>query len=148
MTKGKAWTRDEEEKLRDLIAKGQNVASMAKILGKSKAAIYSKLDKLGVVLKEENTPARKGLFSSSQMKLPRELPSIEKAMKRLIRALNALEKPGLDIVEVQRLRGIIQGVKIYKDIFADYVDYRAVEDMLLDLRQKYGQLVEKTTKKA
>lgn len=148
MTKGKPWSREEETKLRDLLSTREPVSSIAKALGKTKGSIYAKIDEMGIVLKEEETPARKGLASSSNLKLPRQLPSIEKAMKRLVRALNELEKPGLDIVEVQRLRGIIQGVKIYKDIFADYVDYRAIEDMLLDLRQKYEQLVQKTTKKA
>jgi hypothetical protein len=148
VTKGKPWSREEETKLRDLLSTREPVSSIAKALGKTKGSIYAKIDEMGIVLKEEETPARKGLASSSNLKLPRQLPSIEKAMKRLVRALNELEKPGLDIVEVQRLRGIIQGVKIYKDIFADYVDYRAIEDMLLDLRQKYEQLVQKTTKKA
>ena len=72
---------------------------------------------------EENTLYRKGLFSSSRLDLPSDLPSIEDVMKRLMAALNALKQPGMDLVEVQRLRTIIQGVKICKDIFADYGDY-------------------------
>jgi len=66
----------------------------------------------------------KGLSSSSRLKLRGDLPSIEEAMKRITAALNVTEQVSMDVVEVQRLQTIIQGVEIYKDIFADHADYR------------------------
>ena len=83
------------------------------------------------------------VFSSS-LKLPEELPSIETALKKLSAALSALETSGLDQSEVLRLRGIIAGVKIYKEIFADYLDYRGLEERLVELEGKYESLVKKS----
>jgi len=34
-------------------------------------------------------------------------------------------------------------VKIYKELFADYVDYRGIEAELVDLRRKYEELAKK-----
>jgi hypothetical protein len=45
---------------------------------------------------------------------------------------------------VLRLRGIIAGVKIYKEIFADYLDYRGLEERLVELEGKYESLVKKS----
>ncbi len=60
-------------------------------------------------------------------------------MKTLSAALKALEQPGLDQAEVLRLRSIISGVKIYKELFADYVDYRGLEAEVVELRKKYAE---------
>jgi len=46
-------------------------------------------------------------------------------MKRLSAALSALEVPSIEKKETIRLRCFIQGAKIYKELFADYVDDRA-----------------------
>jgi hypothetical protein len=64
-------------------------------------------------------------------------------MKRLSAALEALEQPGIEKKEIIRLRCFIQGVKIYKELFADYVHYREIETELVELRQKYEELAKK-----
>jgi hypothetical protein len=71
------------------------------------------------------------------------LPSVEETLKKLAAALTALETPGLDQSEVLRLRGIIQGCKVYKEILAEYADYRGLEAELLELRAKYEELRKK-----
>jgi len=59
------------------------------------------------------------------------LPSVEETLLKLSAALKALEKPGLEKNEVLRLRGIIAGAKVYKDLLADYINYRGLEAELL-----------------
>jgi len=44
----------------------------------------------------------------------------------------------LDQAETLRLRSIISGIKIYKKIFADYLNYRELEDRLIELEEKYA----------
>ena len=61
------------------------------------------------------------------MTLPEDLPSIEEQLKVLSAALKTLEQPMLEHSETLRLRSIISGVKIYKELFADYVNYRGLE---------------------
>jgi len=79
------------------------------------------------------------------LELPQELPTIEQALKTLAAVLTQLQTPGLDRSEIQRLRTIIQGLKIYKEILADYAEYRAIEERLDELEKKYAALSKKST---
>ena len=97
--------------------------------------MYQKMIDLG--LKEEEAIMR-GTSSSIKAKLtlPKELPSVEEKLKTLNAALEALETPGLDRTEIMRLRIIILGVKVYKELFLDYVKYRELEAEVFELRRK------------
>ncbi len=144
--KGKPWDSADEKKLKEWYLSGTKdfgVLSFSFDGKYSPNAVYQKLLDLGLISKEEE--ARKNRSSSSTaLKVPAELPSIEETLKKLAAALNALDQPGLDKTEVLRLRGIISGCKDYKELFADYVNYRGLEAELLDLRDKYGTLVKKS----
>ena len=87
---------------------------------------------------------KNGCTTTSKLELPDELPSVEEALKTLAAALKALDAPGLGKSEVLRLRNIISGVKVYKELLADYVNYRGLEAELLELRQKYAELAKKS----
>ncbi len=82
--------------------------------------------------------------SSSKLELPEELPSIEETLTKLSAALAVLEKPGLEKSDILRLRNMILGVKVYKELLADYMDYRGLEAELVELRKKYAELSKKT----
>jgi hypothetical protein len=45
---------------------------------------------------------------------------------------------------VQRLQVVATLARAHKEILADYLDYRGVEAQLLELRQKYAELGQKT----
>jgi hypothetical protein len=64
------------------------------------------------------------------------LPSVEEKLRVLDAALVALEQPGLRAAEVSRLHNIIQGVKVYQQLFADFVNYRELETEILELRKQ------------
>lgn len=70
------------------------------------------------------------------LKLPGRLPSVEEELKVLSAAVEALRQPGLGRAEVSRLHNIIQGVKVYQELFAKYVDYRGLEAEVLELRRQ------------
>ena len=72
------------------------------------------------------------------------LPSVEEALKVLVAAVNQLDVPGLRYDETQRLRSIINGVKTYKELFADFLNYKELENRMVDLEVKYSELVAKT----
>jgi hypothetical protein len=97
-----------------------------------------KIARLEVVVQPESRRT-----TTTKLTLPSELPTVEDELKVLSAALKALEQPGLEQSETLRLRSIIQGVRIYKDLFADYVDYRGIEMELVELRTKYEDLVKK-----
>jgi len=57
-------------------------------------------------------------------------------LKMQMGALSALRQPNLPRVEIMRLRAIIEGVKIYKALFADYLDYRGIEKELVRIHKQ------------
>jgi tryptophan 2,3-dioxygenase len=143
MTKGKPWDINEERQLRDLFGEGKNVDQIAKAMVKTRDAVLNKIYDLGLKREEDKAHSRR---LSSSFQLPSELPSVEEALKKLAAALRELEQPGLDQAEVLRLRSIISGVKVYKEIFADYFDYCELEERLVELEKKYAESRNKKSK--
>lgn len=144
MTKGTPWPVDDERKLKEWFKSGITdfgVLSSSFNAKYSPEGVRQKLMSLGLL--EEQQQRKNVSCCSSKLVLPAELPSVEETLKTLSAALKALETPGLEKSEVLRLRGIISGCKTYKELFADYVDYRGLEAELLDLRERYAQLAEK-----
>jgi ribosomal protein S12 methylthiotransferase accessory factor YcaO len=137
MTKGKPWDINEERELRALFEEGKSVDQIAGLMVKTRDAVLNKIYDLGLKREEEDNTHSRRLSSSFQK--PAELPSVEESLKTLAAALKALEEPGLDQAEVLRLRSIISGVKVYKEIFADYFNYCELEERLVALERKYAE---------
>jgi hypothetical protein len=64
------------------------------------------------------------------------LPSIEEKIRHLNAALDALEQPGLSSTEISRLTKIIQGVNLYEKLYAHFLNYKKVEEELLEIRRQ------------
>jgi hypothetical protein len=139
--KGKPWTVEEEKMLRQMVEAHKSVGVIAKSLGKTLESIRMKIRRLG--LEEVDQPKSERSTSTSAIVLPKELPTIEETLQMFNAALEGLKKPGIEQSEVLRLRSIIQGVKIYQELFADYLHYREVEAELVELRRCYEELVKK-----
>jgi hypothetical protein len=54
-------------------------------------------------------------------------------------AIVALRKPGISRIEVARYSKIIDGVKVYNDLFAKFVDYRGLEIKVLELEKRLAR---------
>lgn len=137
MTKGKPWDIEEIRILRELVDDGKSVDEISRLMVKTLDSIKQKM--FDLKLKEKRGDCGTNVFSSS-LELPKDLPSVEDSLRTLSAALKALDTPGLDQSEVLRLRGIISGVKIYKEIFADYLNYSELEKRLGELEGKYADL--------
>jgi hypothetical protein len=83
-------------------------------------------------------------LTTTSLELPAELPSVGETLLKLSAVLAALEKLGLEKSDILSLRGIIAGAKVYKELLADYINYRGLEAELLELREKYVELSKKT----
>ncbi len=112
---------------------------LAERLGRKPEGVKKKLSRLPFVVH----PEKKIGPTTTELDIPDELPSVEEALKVLVAAMTALQKPGLSKAEVSRLRSIVQAARIYQGLFADYVDYRGIEANLIDLEAKYRQMVER-----
>jgi hypothetical protein len=93
VTRGKAWTVDEELKLKALLEAGLPVPIIATRLSKTEVAVVLKVSRLG--LKDDKKGEKLLLSSSSgELELPVELPTVEEAGKILGGALLAMMRPG------------------------------------------------------
>jgi len=82
--KGKPWSVDKEQKLRELVASGADVDKIAAALGKSKGAVLKKADRLGL-----EVVVAKGYRTTTSITMLKELLSIEEALK-LFAAISGL----------------------------------------------------------
>jgi hypothetical protein len=131
---GKKWSAQQEAELKALVDADAEIEEVAAKLQKTPGAIIVKCQRLGLPLKARG-------YVKSQISLPRELPSVEEALRMLAGALRAAVKPGLDRVEVQRLQAVAAIAKTYKELLADYINYREVEIKLNEMEEKYAQLL-------
>jgi len=140
------WSVDEERTLGKLWREGVTDPEILAInLKRKPEAIRKKLQRLGLVVGRDRTAGTttNGVRITDEremLDIPEELPTVEEALKMQMGALNALRQPNLPRVEIMRLRAIIEGVKIYKGLFADYLDYRGIEKELVDLHMKFAEL--------
>jgi len=130
---GKIWTAQEEAELKALIEANLNVIDIAAKLKKTPKAVIIKCERLGLRLQTED-------YVNTSIPIPRELPSVEEALKMLAGALKASVKPGLNRLEVQRLEAVANISKMYKELLADYVHYRDIERKLKEMEEQNAQL--------
>jgi hypothetical protein len=145
LVKGKPWDLEDEKKLTSWFKSGtSDLRVLAFSLdGKySEEGIRQKLIKLDLL--KEQQQSKNQCCCSSKFELPEELPSVEETLKTLAAALEALQTFGLEKSDILRLRTIISGAKVYKELLADYMNYRGLEAELLELREKYVELSKKT----
>jgi len=139
VTKGKPWTRKQEKELRRLVGAKDALLVIAVKLDKSPEAIRKKIERLGLEVVDQKKNSR----TTTSLKIPEELPTVEETLKMLAGALQAAMLPGLNKVEVQSLQTVARLAKTYKNLFSDYVDYPRIEAELVELRGKYEDLVKK-----
>jgi DNA repair ATPase RecN len=137
MTKGTPWTVEEEIELKKLIDSKLSLQVIASTLKRTPSAILLKCQRLGLVPTDYVT--------RNTLALPEELPSVEDTLKELAAALKAAKEPGLNKVEVQRLQAIATLARTYKEILADYINYREIENKLNDMEEKYAALIQTTS---
>ena len=139
--KGKPWTVEEEKQLKALVDAKASIDVIAAKLGRRPDAVMIKCKRLKL-----EVVVAKGYTTTTSIAMPKELPSVEETLKMLAGALKAACKPGLDKVEVQRLQVVATLARTYKDILADYMDYRGLEVRLIELEGKYAAVVKNASK--
>ena len=73
---------------------------------------------------------------AAQLKENAPLPTIEEQLHVLNAAIVELRRPGISRAEVARNSKIIDGVKVYNELFAKFVDYRGLETKVLELEKR------------
>jgi hypothetical protein len=137
MPKGVPWSKTDTDVLLDLRVKGKTISEIASGMGKSEQAVAKKLERLGlkVVHLEKSCQT-----TTSELILPKELLTVEEALKVFTAAMKALEAPDLPKSEVMRLRTLMMGAKTYQEKFAEYVNYLGIERELFRLREEISEI--------
>lgn len=141
MPKGKPWTIEEEKQLENLRTEGRKVSEIAAEMGKSEQAVMKKLQRLGLKVVQQRES--NGTTTTSELILPKELPSVEEALVLLAGAMAALKTPGLSKTEVMRLRTLIQASSLYQVKLAEYMDYRGLEKELIELGRRTREIIKR-----
>ncbi len=76
---------------------------------------------------------------AAQLKENAPLPTIEEQLHVLNAAIVELRRPGISRAEVARNSKIIDGVKVYNELFAKFVDYRGLENKVLELEKRLAR---------
>ncbi len=134
MAKGRHWTAQEEAELKTLVENNAKIQEIVDKLQKTPGAIIIKSQRLGLKLQTKG-------YVNTSIQIPRELPSVEEALKILAGALKASVKPGLDKVEVQRLQTIATIAKTYQELLSNYINYREIEIKLKEMEEQNAQLL-------
>ena len=131
------WTRQEEAKLVELWKAGTtNPEVLAKQLNRKPAAIQKKLGRLGVVVvQQKNQPTTTNEITTSE-----KLPTHEAALKLLAGALEVLQKPGLDKLELQRSRILVDALQRYDSVLEKFERWDQIENRILEMDKKIAEL--------
>lgn len=132
-----AWTRGQEKELLKLFKEGYSIEALAEKYGKSPAAVRKKLQRMGVDFIAAKVQV------TGPLEIPKELPSLEEVLLLLAGALKKAAEPGLGKTELQRLGVIADLYKAYADGLERYVAYRKIEEKLLEMDKKYGELAKR-----
>jgi hypothetical protein len=135
MINRRRWTIQEEIELKALVEGNANVEEIAGKLQKTPGAVIVKCQRMGLQLQTKG-------YVDTSIPLPKELPSVEEALKILAGALKVSVKPGLNKLEVQRLQTVANISKTYKEILVDYMGYREVERKLEEMEERLEQKLE------
>jgi len=129
------WSREEEAKLLELWRKGiTDYRVLAGELGRKPRAIEMKLQRMGVVVVD------KKLHTTTTVAQSRGLLTHEEALKLLAGTLEALRKPNLDKLELQRLRILVDAVQAYDSVLEKFERWSEIEARLLEMDKKIMEL--------
>ena len=129
------WSRKEEARLLDLWKKGiTDMDLLAKEIGRTPSAIRKKLQRMGVVVHPKTSTATTTAIAE------KDLLTHEQALKLLAGTLEALREPGLDKVEITRLRALIEAAKTYDSILEKFENWVEIENRLLAMDKKIAEL--------
>jgi len=130
------WTREEEAKLLELWKKGiTDLNVLAKELGRKPLAVERKLQRMAVVVSKQKFQKT----TTTEIK-SKDLLTHEEALKLLAGAIESLQQPGQDKLELQRLRILVDAVQTYDSVLEKFERWVEIESRLLAMDEKIAEL--------
>ena len=132
MAKKYYWTRAQEAKLRELWGKGvTNFEVLAKELGRTSGAVQKKVERLSL-----SPPVQ----TTTTVPVSKDLLTHEQALKILAGSLAALQQPGQDKLELQRLRILVDAIHTYDSVLEKFERWAEIETRFLEMAKKIQEL--------
>lgn len=129
------WTRAEEAELIKLWKKGiTNFDVLAKELNRTPGAIAKKAERLQL------SSGTQRQTTTTSVPLDKNLLTHEEALKILCSALYTLRQPGLDRLELQRLRILVDAIHTYDSVLEKFERWVEIESRLLEMDKKIAEL--------
>jgi hypothetical protein len=136
MPKKYYWTREEEAKLLELWKKGiTDLNVLAKELGRKPLAVERKLQRMAVVVSKQKFQKT----TTTEIK-SKDLLTHEEALKLLAGAIESLQQPGQDKLELQRLRILVDATQTYDSVLEKFERWVEIEARLLEMDTKIAEL--------
>jgi len=137
MPKGKPWTREDEKALREMVEQGASIEAIAEAFDREPDAIRMKVKRLGLkVVVQKNSGQR---TTTSEL-LPGDILTHEQALRILAGAIEKASEPGLDKVEIMRLKVLVDAAKTYDSVLEKFEKWVEIENRLLELDKKIQEL--------
>jgi len=145
MVRGKRWTQEENELLREMIEKGmssEDILKSGKFPHRTIMAIQNQMRRLGSFDSQ-----RKKSFDSQIRET--EIVGLESIVKRYVDAFNKIcDKTDYDKVDLERFRIIFMAAWKYRDLFAQYERVRRVEEQIKGLQKAVEEIKAQLTRTA
>ncbi|MDH5459563.1 MAG: hypothetical protein OEY95_02580 [Candidatus Bathyarchaeota archaeon] len=126
------WTRAEEAELIKLWKEGiTNFDFLAKELGRTPGAVAKKVERLSLSPQQQTT---------TSVPLHKDLLTHEQALKILCSALYTLRQSGLDKLELQRLRILVDAIQTYDSVLEKFERWVEIEAQLLEMAKEIAAL--------
>jgi len=120
-----------------MVLQRANLGDLSKVFNRKPDALRIKMGRLGlkVVVNEKQQKSR----TTTSALLPSDILSHEEALRVLAGAMKKAAEPGLDKLEIMRLKVLIEAAKSYDSVlkFERWVD---IENRLLEMDKKIQEL--------
>ena len=137
MARGKRWTPEENDLLREMIEKGmtsEDILKSGKFPNRTIMAIQNQMRRLGSFEIQ-----RKKSFDSQIREA--EIVGLESIVKRYVDAFNKIcDKTDYDKVDLERFRIIFMAAWKYRALFAEYERLKQVEEEISELRKAVEEI--------
>jgi len=140
----KTWKPAEEKALVEEFKKAGGsptvIPRLAKRFNRSPEAIVKKLGRLGLNVVGARVQV------TTTIETQKVLPSLEEVLLIVAAALKKATEPGLGQTELMRLNTIATLYKAFESGLEKYVNYKQIEERLIELQEKYERLAKEKTK--
>jgi len=135
---GKLWKIEEEQLLRSLWESGMHdIKLLAEKINRSQGAIREKLKRMGLRVVIDKKPAPQ---TTTRGLMPSDLLTHEETLRILTGAITEAQKPGLDKLEIMRLKILVDAAKTYDSVLEKFERWVEFEAQLSEMAKEIAEI--------